>query len=56
MSLSLSRALAVKEMLVRQGVASNTIQTTSHGKENPLIATADNVFEPRNRRVEVVVR
>ena len=56
MMLSSSRALAVKDLLVRQGVASDTIWTTSHGKENPLIPTADNVYEPRNRRVEVVVR
>jgi outer membrane protein OmpA-like peptidoglycan-associated protein len=56
MALSNSRALAVKELLVKQGVAADTIRTTSHGKENPLIPTADNVHEPRNRRVEVVVR
>ncbi len=54
--LSKRRALAVKNLLVRQGAESSTIWTTSHGKENPLIPTADNVFEPRNRRVEVVVR
>ena len=56
LKLSNSRALAVRDMLVRQGVASDEIWTTSHGKENPLIPTADNVYEPRNRRVEVIVR
>jgi outer membrane protein OmpA-like peptidoglycan-associated protein len=56
LALSHSRALAVKDLLVQRGVAADTIQTTSHGKENPLIPTADNVYEPRNRRVEVVVR
>lgn len=54
--LSVRRANAVKDELVRQGVASQSIRTTSHGKENPLIPTADNVDEVRNRRVEVHIR
>jgi len=54
--LSNRRAAAVKDQLVGLGVAAQTIRTTSHGKENPLIPTADNVSEPRNRRVEVDVR
>ena len=55
-ALSRDRANAVKKILVKQGVESTAIRTTSHGKENPLIPTADNVSEHRNRRVEVVVR
>ncbi|MFA7060804.1 MAG: OmpA family protein [Pedobacter sp.] len=55
-TLSSNRALAVKDLLVKLGIESNAIQTTSHGKENLLIPTEDNVNEPRNRRVEVVVR
>lgn len=55
-ALSHDRAKAVKALLVGQGVEGNTIRTTSHGKENPLIPTGDNVYEPKNRRVEVVVR
>ena len=55
-TLSSSRATAVKDLLVKMGAESNAILITSHGKENPLIPTADNVNEPRNRRVEVVVR
>ena len=54
--LSSNRAKAVKDLLVKQGAESNDIRTTSHGKENLLIPTGDNVYEPRNRRVEVVVR
>jgi outer membrane protein OmpA-like peptidoglycan-associated protein len=54
--LSNRRAASVKELLVGLGVAAQKIRTTSHGKENPLIPTADNVNEPRNRRVEVDVR
>ena len=56
MRLSTRRALAVADQLVEKGVDQSFIQTTSHGEENPLIKTADNVAEPRNRRVEVVVR
>jgi outer membrane protein OmpA-like peptidoglycan-associated protein len=56
LTLSRERANAVKEILVKKGVAADSIATTSHGKENPLIPTADNVNEPRNRRAEVVVR
>ncbi len=55
-ALSHDRAEAVKALLVGEGVEENSIRTTSHGKENPLIPTGDNVYEPKNRRVEVVVR
>lgn len=56
MALSTNRANSVRDLLVRNGVDPGHIRTTSHGKENPLIKTEDNVNEPRNRRVEVVVR
>ena len=55
-ALSSSRATAVKDLLVGLGAEANSIRTTSHGKENLLIPTGDNINEPRNRRVEVVVR
>lgn len=54
--LSRERAMIVQQILVRRGVDQEYISTTSHGKENPLIKTGDNVEEPRNRRVEVIVR
>jgi outer membrane protein OmpA-like peptidoglycan-associated protein len=54
--LSRSRANAVKDLLISQGAESKDIRTTSHGKGNLLIPTADNVNEPKNRRVEVIVR
>ena len=56
LQLSRERAAAIRRLLVRQGVAADTITSTSHGQENLLIKTADNVNEPRNRRVEVVVK
>lgn len=54
--LSKRRATAVKRVLTQKGVTASYIKTTSHGEKNPLIQTADNVHEPRNRRVEVIVR
>ncbi|MBA3035989.1 MAG: OmpA family protein [Desulfobacterium sp.] len=56
MTLSENRAISVKDLLIGQGVGPDNIKTTSHGKENPLIKTGDNVSEARNRRVEVVIR
>ena len=56
LTLSKNRANSVRDLLVKQGVDLLSIKTTSHGKENPLIKTRDNVSEPRNRRVEVIVR
>jgi outer membrane protein OmpA-like peptidoglycan-associated protein len=54
--LSLKRALAVSALLTAKGVAPSLIDTASHGKDNPLVPTGDQVPEPRNRRVEVTVR
>ncbi len=54
--LSLRRAEAVADLLVKSGVDRTALDITSHGKHNPLIPTGDQVREPRNRRVEVTVR
>jgi outer membrane protein OmpA-like peptidoglycan-associated protein len=54
--LSLRRALAVGALLVAGGIDPGSLDITSHGEANPLVATGDNVSEPRNRRVEVTVR
>lgn len=54
--LSLARANLVKDLLVQIGVRPEMIEVTSHGENNPLIPTPDEVAEPRNRRVEVTVR
>jgi outer membrane protein OmpA-like peptidoglycan-associated protein len=56
MRLSLDRAEAVRDELVAAGLVLERIEVTSHGENNPLIPTADDVREPRNRRVEVTVR
>jgi outer membrane protein OmpA-like peptidoglycan-associated protein len=54
--LGLNRALAIKSLLVSKGVDASIIEVESHGEDNPLVPTADEVAEPRNRRVEVTVR
>ena len=49
------RAEAVQAYLASRGVPSAAMSVTSYGESRPLIATADGVREPQNRRVEVVV-
>ena len=38
------------------GADPRLIEMSSHGENNPLVPTADNIHEPRNRRVEISVR
>ena len=54
--LSVLRAQAVRDILVRSGVDPQVIDVTGHGENNPLIETPDDVKEPLNRRVEIVVQ
>lgn len=54
--LSLQRARIVRDELVRIGVDPVLIQVSAHGENDPLIPTADEVDELRNRRVEVFIR
>jgi len=55
-ALSMNRAKAVASILVGKGVDPSILDITSHGKDNPLVPTGDQVPEPRNRRVEITVR
>lgn len=55
-ALSLRRAVAVASILRGKGVDPSALDITSHGKDNPLVPTGDQVSEPRNRRVEITVR
>ena len=54
--LGLRRANAIRARLVAAQVAPSLIEATSHGEADLLIKTADEVLEPRNRRVEITVR
>jgi outer membrane protein OmpA-like peptidoglycan-associated protein len=55
-ALGLRRANAVRMLLVTIGLERSSIDVTSHGESELLVPTADEVFEPRNRRVEITVR
>lgn len=54
--LSSRRANHVRNLLVSNGVKPNTLFISFYGKARPLVPTQDEVPEPRNRRVEVLVR
>jgi outer membrane protein OmpA-like peptidoglycan-associated protein len=54
--LGLRRARAVAELLKKSGADAAVLNVASHGEANPLVKTGDNVAEPKNRRVEIVVR
>ena len=54
--LARKRADAVKSMLVGRGVPAEDVVAIGRGKRELLVPTADGVAEPRNRRVEIVVR
>jgi outer membrane protein OmpA-like peptidoglycan-associated protein len=54
--LSAQRAETVKGFLVQIGIPAERITTAGRGEREPLVRTADEVDEPRNRRVEINVR
>ena len=54
--LSLQRAEAVRAMLIQSGIRAGLLRAVGRGEREPLMATADEQPEPRNRRVEVIVR
>jgi outer membrane protein OmpA-like peptidoglycan-associated protein len=54
--LSQRRANYVRDLLVSSGIKPNTLFVSYYGKARPLVPTRDEVPEPRNRRVEVIVR
>jgi outer membrane protein OmpA-like peptidoglycan-associated protein len=56
MALSLRRANAVKDALVRDGVPATAISVVGRGEQGLLVPTADGVREPQNRRVEIVLQ
>jgi outer membrane protein OmpA-like peptidoglycan-associated protein len=55
-ALSLKRAREIREALIRQGLSPSISRPTGRGERELLIPTPDNTPEPRNRRVEIIVR
>jgi OOP family OmpA-OmpF porin len=54
--LSLQRATLVRDMLLSAGIAPEAIAVVGRGERAPVVMTADEVAEARNRRVEIKLR
>lgn len=54
--LALRRAESFRKKLLQQGIADDSIQTAGRGEREPLVNTPDETPEPRNRRIEILVR
>jgi outer membrane protein OmpA-like peptidoglycan-associated protein len=54
--LALKRAEKMRGEMVRQGLPADSVQAAGRGEREPLMPTADEVAEARNRRVEMLVR
>lgn len=55
-ALGLTRAELVSQLIGEAGISADHVSIASHGEKNLLVATPDDTNEPRNRRVEVIVR
>jgi len=55
-TLSLRRAERVRRDFVERGIPTGSINVAGRGEREPVVPTADEVSEPRNRRVEINVR
>lgn len=55
-ALGMRRAETVRAALIALGVPASDVQAISRGKRAPAVPTGDGVAEPRNRRVEIIVR
>jgi outer membrane protein OmpA-like peptidoglycan-associated protein len=55
-ALSLKRAAAIRDLLVQIGIPREAIEIVGRGEREPIVPTADNVAEERNRRVEIKLR
>ena len=55
-TLSLRRAERVRRDFVDRGIPTGAIDVAGRGEREPVVPTADEVSEPRNRRVEINVR
>ena len=55
-ALGLKRATSVQRLLVTAGLDPAIIEVRSHGEVDLAVKTPNNTPEPRNRRVEIVVR
>ncbi len=54
--LSMSRAVMIRERLEHDRISAKSISVAGRGQLDLAVLTADQVAEPRNRRVEITVR
>lgn len=54
--LALQRATTVRDLLMVAGLKRDSMEVAGRGEREPLVVTADDVDEPKNRRVEISVR
>jgi len=54
--LSLARAESVRDILAAAGVPRSAMSVAGRGEREPVVPTADEVAEARNRRVEIKIR
>ncbi len=55
-ALALQRAQAMRARMLEGGIGDGNIAVAGRGEREPLVPTADEVDEPRNRRVEISIR
>lgn len=55
-ALSLRRANAIRELLITKGFRGELVEPVGRGEREPVVATEDDVPEPRNRRADIIVR
>lgn len=55
-ALALRRAEEIRQLLVRRGFPAARVEAVGRGERELAVPTADDVDEPRNRRVVIVVR
>jgi outer membrane protein OmpA-like peptidoglycan-associated protein len=55
-ALSLQRANSVRELFIGRGFKAELIEAVGRGERAPVVPTADEVAEPKNRRAEILVR
>ena len=55
-ALSLKRAVTIRDLLVKTGIAKDLIEVVGRGEREPVVVTPDGKADERNRRVEIKLR
>jgi len=54
--LSMQRAETVRSLILQAGIQATVFEVAGRGEREPIVPTADEVAEPKNRRVEINLR